>query len=449
MKGKISRQIISFIIALAIILSSCTLVFSAKSSSILAYGVDVSKWQYDIDWQKVKADGIDFAIIRAGTTKGKDQYFEQNYKNAKAAGIEVGCYFYTYATTIEEAKADAELLMSWLDGKQLEYPVYYDMEDSVQLADGITKKLRTDMCMAFLDIMSQNNWYVGTYANQNWYSNYLDKATLGKKYELWLASWRDSGKPDKDFSAEYGMWQYTDKGKVNGISTAVDLDVAYKNYPEIIKSSGYNGYKVDIEEVDEEWIITSSNGVNVREGAGTSFEIVSYLPNGARIHVTGKVKGYLHTWGRITLDSGKTAWCVLTYAEQTVSKLKSANEKITIKDNLIIGVERGTIITADIFQVDGLAEINMPKEINCGTGKEVTLTLGNSTVNKYYVVVKGDINGDSYVDAFDVVFSLAVSNFAISYDPKSPEYEALDVNSDGLCDVNDTLLIDLMSVEAM
>ncbi len=436
-------------IALAIILASCSLAFSAENNSVLAYGIDVSKWQGNIDWKKVKADGIDFAIIRAGTTNGKDSYFESNYKNAKAAGVEIGCYFYTYAITIKEAEADAELLLSWLDSKQFEYPVYYDMEDSVQLASGITKKLRTDMCMAFLDIMTANNWYVGTYANQNWYNNYLDKAAISAKYELWLASWRDSGKPDKDYSSEYGLWQYTDKGKVDGISTAVDLDVAYKNYPEIIKTSGYNGYKVDIEEVDEEWIITSSNGVNVRDGAGTSFEKVGFLPNGARIHVTGKVKGYLHTWGRITLDSGKSAWCVLTYAEQTVSTLKSANENITIKDNLIIGVERGTIITEDMFTVDGLAKIDMPKEINCGTGKAITLTLGNSTVNKYYVVVKGDINGDSYVDAFDVVYSSAVSNFTISYDPKSPEYAALDVNSDGLCDVNDTLIIDLMSIEEM
>ncbi len=446
MDFKILRKVISFFIAFALIFSCCAVAYSAENNSILAYGVDVSRWQYDIDWQKVKSDGIDFAIIRIGTTKGKDQYFEDNYKKAKAAGVDLGCYFYTYATTVEEAAADAELVLSWLDGKQLEYPVYYDMEDKVQLGEGMTTALRTKMCMTFLDIMAEKGWYMGVYANQNWFNNYLNEKELGAKYELWLASWMDSGEPTRDYSEKYGMWQYTDKGKVSGISTAVDRDVVYKNYPEIIKTGGYNGYKINIEEANEEWIITSSNGVNVREGAGTSFEKVGFLPNGTRIHVTGKIEGTLYTWGRIDLN-GKTAWCVLNFADKTLSTLLSANEGITIKDNLILGVERGTIITEDMLSVNGLAKINMPKEVDCGTGKAVTLTLGGEIVNIYYVVVKGDINGDSYVDAIDVTISRTVSNLSASYEKNSPEYEALDVNGDGVCDVLDTGIIDMISVE--
>lgn len=448
---KISKRIISIFIAVTLVVSLCSVSIGHAATypnSILAYGVDVSSWQYDIDWKKVKADGIDFAILRVGTTKGKDTYFEQNYKNAKAAGIELGAYFYTYADTVEEAEADAEMVLNWLDEKQFEYPIYYDMEDSVQLASGMTTKLRTKMCEAFCDKLKEENWCVGIYSNANWLKNYLDESTLSSKYEMWLASWRDSGNPEKDYSDKYGMWQYTNVGKVDGISTNVDRNVVYREYPEIIKNGGYNGYAAaEIEEVNEEWIITSSNGVKVREGAGTSYKQIGSLAYNERIHVTGKVYGRTYTWGRITLSDGRIGWSVLNYAKKTNSTLQSVDKKISVENNLILGAERGTIITEDMFKVSGLAQIKMPKAINCGTGQAVELTLGGDTVNTYYVVIRGDINGDSYIDAYDVSHSTSVSNMDTSYDKKSPQYYALDVNKDGVCDIYDTQLIELMSIE--
>ena len=276
------KKILSLVLALVTVFMLFGITEGSASgpgdgNGILAYGVDVSSWQGKVDWQKVKSDGKSFVILRIGTGKGKDTYFEENYKNAKSAGLNVGCYFYTYATTVSEAEKDAETVLSWLDGKQLEYPVYYDMENSAQLGSGITTEMRTKMCLAFLDKMWEKGWFAGTYANGNWFSNYLNKAELGKKYELWLASWMNSGLPSRDYSGEYGLWQYTDSGKVNGISTAVDLDVAYKDYPTMMKNGGFNGFIAVYEDVDEEWIITSSNGVNVRTGAGTSFDKAGFL----------------------------------------------------------------------------------------------------------------------------------------------------------------------------
>lgn len=411
---------------------------AGDGKGIIAYGVDVSSWQGKIDWQKVKSCGKTFAILRIGTTKGKDTYFETNYKNAKAAGVKVGCYYYTYATTVEEAKKDADKVLSWLSGKQLEYPVYYDMEDSVQLSSGMTTAKRTEMCITFLDKMSENGWYVGTYANGNWFSNYLDKAELGQKHELWLATWTSSGLPSKDYSSQYGMWQYTDSGKVNGISTAVDLDVAYRDYPSIMKNGGFNGYSTVIKNIDEEWIITAETGVNVRTGAGTSFEKVGFLTNGEKLYITEKVTSGGYIWGKI----GENRWCILNFAKRIQSELLLKDEKLVFYNNLIKGVEEGEKITEDMFSVSGFAQAEISETGNgAGTGTQINLVLGNTLVNTYYVVIDGDINGDAYIDSYDLSQSFALTNFDTEIENTSPTFAAADVNGDGVCDIFDSEIL--------
>lgn len=442
------KKFLSLIMSLILMLSAFGITEGFASGAgdgngILAYGIDVSSWQGKIDWQKVKNDGKTFAILRIGTGKGKDTYFEENYKNAKNAGLNVGCYFYTYATTVEESEKDAETVLSWLDGKQLEYPVYYDMENSAQLENGITTAKRTEMCLTFLNKMAESGWYAGTYANGNWFSNYLDKSKLGEQYELWLASWMDSGLPSRDYSSQYGMWQYTDSGKVDGISTAVDLDVAYKDYPTVMKNGGFNGYNAVLEDVDEEWIITSSNGVNVRTGAGTSFEKSGFLPYGERIHITAKLKGNGYTWGKI--DEGR--WCVLDFAEKTVSELipTNENEKIVIENNLVSGIEEGCHVCEEMFSVSGLADIQINEtEYGFGTGTQINLILGENIVNTYYVVIDGDINGDAYIDAYDLSVSTALTNFEAEFEKDSPEFASADMNKDGICDVFDSEIISVL-----
>lgn len=102
-------------------------------------GIDVSVWQGDIDFAKVKANGIDFVIIRAGygkLTSQKDKYFEQNYSRAKAAGLHVGAYWYSYAQSADDAKKEAQTCISVLKGKQFDYPVYFDIEEKSQLNKG-------------------------------------------------------------------------------------------------------------------------------------------------------------------------------------------------------------------------------------------------------------------------------------------------------------------------
>jgi GH25 family lysozyme M1 (1,4-beta-N-acetylmuramidase) len=212
------------------------------NSAILAHGIDISKWNGDINWAEIKAAGVDFVIIKAGSSFGKDPRFEEHYANAKAAGLGVGCYYYSYALTVDEISADADLFMSWIAGKQFDYPVYLDIEDPTQ--EVLDKALLTEMCVTFIEKMQINGYFCGIYTNRNWLTNLLHTETITLNFDLWLAHWLNSGEPNwpSSFGAKTGMWQYTDKGTIGTHSCYFDLNVAFKDYPSLIKQWGYNGY---------------------------------------------------------------------------------------------------------------------------------------------------------------------------------------------------------------
>lgn len=200
--------------------------------------IDVSKWQGDINWQQVKAAGVQGAIIRAGYGKvdsQKDPKFEQNYANAKAADMPVGAYHYTYAVSIAEAQQEADVFLNWIKGKQFEYPVYFDIEDDSIVHLG--KQLLTDIVCTFCDKLEQAGYFVGVYANKNWLMNYLDYDRI-KKYTIWLAHYTTA----TDYPNPHDMWQFSSMQKVNGISGNVDMNWCYKDFPAIIKTGGYNGF---------------------------------------------------------------------------------------------------------------------------------------------------------------------------------------------------------------
>ena len=206
-------------------------------------GIDVSKWQGEIDWKKVKAAGIKFAMIRLGygSSKGDacglDGYFEKNVKNAIAAGIDIGCYFYSYATSVAAAKKEAAYVINVLQKYKgvFTYPVAFDLEDKTQ--QGLGKQVLTDMVIAFGDAIEKAGFYCSLYSNLSWMKSYLD-ADRVKRFDLWLAHWTDK----TNYAGAYGMWQNSSSGKVNGINGNVDTDFAYKDYPTIIKGKKLNGF---------------------------------------------------------------------------------------------------------------------------------------------------------------------------------------------------------------
>ena len=201
------------------------------------YGIDVSKWQGNIDWNRAKKV-IDFAMIRAGYGKEKsqvDKCFHTNIKNAQANGVPVGVYWYSYARTVEEAKTEARVCLDTIKGYKLEYPVVFDIEDSSQIT--LSKQVLTDICKAFCSEIEKAGYYAMIYANCNWLRNHLYSDELLAKYDLWLAHWHV-----KEPAYECGIWQTTDKGIIDGISGNVDLNTAFKDYPGIMKSKGLNGF---------------------------------------------------------------------------------------------------------------------------------------------------------------------------------------------------------------
>lgn len=206
-------------------------------------GIDVSVHQGNIDWNAVKASGVDFAILRCGygrTVGQKDGKFETNYAKAKASGVPVGAYHYSYAKTVAQAQAEARYCLSLIKGKTFEYPIYFDIEDSSQ--KNLGKQRISDMIRAFCKIVEEAGYYVGVYANLDWLKNRIDD-DCKSRYDVWLAQWSSA----PTYAGTYGMWQYSDTGRVNGIKGNVDMDVSYKDYPSIIKKAGLNGYKASDE----------------------------------------------------------------------------------------------------------------------------------------------------------------------------------------------------------
>lgn len=189
-------------------------------------GIDVSKWQGNIDFSKVKQSGVDFVIARIGYgmyTNQKDGEFEDNYKGATKNNIPIGVYLYSYALNTNDALKEAEVVLNWLNSRKLNLPVYYDIEDKSQST--LSKETLTKMCETFCEKIEAAGYWAGIYANKYWLTTHLDSKRLEQKYTIWVAQYNDTN----TYKGKYDMWQYTSKGKVNGINGNVDMDILYRN----------------------------------------------------------------------------------------------------------------------------------------------------------------------------------------------------------------------------
>ena len=209
-------------------------------------GIDVSRYQGNIDWQKVKNDGIQFAMLKTVSTNNSefgglyiDPYFERNYAECKRLGIPVGVYYYTYAQTKEYADKELVLFKKAIAGKQFEYPLVIDVEDN--LLKPISKSALTDLVEHAVKTIESWGCYAMVYTYLNYQNTELDMNRL-KKYDLWLAAYR-SNRPT---TPAHTIWQYSSSGKVAGINGNCDVNWEYsingKFHDEIIKNAGLNGY---------------------------------------------------------------------------------------------------------------------------------------------------------------------------------------------------------------
>lgn len=211
--------------------------------NVIAKGIDVSVHNGSIDFQKVKSAGINFVMLRLGYGAiGKnpcklDNNFVTNLNNARKAGLDVGCYFYSYALTPAQTQVEANWVVKTLSKYKgvFTYPISFDLEDRTQ--ENLGKETLSSMVKIFCSTLEKAGYYVSLYSNLAWL-NYRLNPSVVKSYDVWLAQW--ASKPS--YTSPFGMWQYSAKGKVSGINTDVDLDVAYKDYPSIIKSNCLNGF---------------------------------------------------------------------------------------------------------------------------------------------------------------------------------------------------------------
>lgn len=213
-----------------------------KYRLVFQQGADLSKFNRYVDMRLAKKNGMDFVILKAGSGySGEDPKFQQNYNNAKAAGLNVGAYWYSYAVNVEEAKEEAVRYMKILGKKQFEYPVYLDFEDPSQRK--IPKETKTDMAIAFMSILEKNGFYTGLYSSGSWINNQFERERL-KDYDIWIAHWHVTN--PNCYTPDYGMWQFTNKSKIKGVPDTgeggVDMNYSYKNYPKIIKDAKLNNF---------------------------------------------------------------------------------------------------------------------------------------------------------------------------------------------------------------
>ena len=246
-----------------------------SNTEILMQGIDTSKWNHEygasledikpLDFAALKAAGVDFVILKAGSTNGIDPAFELDYRDAKAAGLQVGAYFYAYSTTPEATLADAEMLLSWLEGKQFELPIYFDMEETSMMSLG--GELLTELCRVFVTRLQEAGYYAALYTNTEWLYNLLDTEWVKENLDVWYARYtatlpegqegftlEDADFPWKDGTAykpgeaddRFGMWQYTDSGIVEGFRYKFDFNYAFKDYKTIMETWGLNGFSSQI-----------------------------------------------------------------------------------------------------------------------------------------------------------------------------------------------------------
>ncbi len=321
-------------------------------------GIDVSKWQGDINWNKVeaevKAGKLDFVIIRCGYGANKKEYDDVKWKrNADACrdrGIPFGVYLYSYANSVAGARDEAEHALRLLEGYQPDYPVYYDLEDKV-VADAGNATIR-QMGREFCRTLTDNGYRAGIYASKSWWEGKLKvkKGFTFEGYDKWVASWPKSKDYTRYIDSACSIWQCSSLGKVNGINGRVDLNLQLKSKDAMDKYmegayTEYTGPSMDVEDY-EAYVV--KGGATTKVGPGSGFLKSVNLGTRTKITIVETARGY----GKIAAeDAGEAAgkWIPL-------SKLKKADDVYgmdTIEGEKKLLAYGGTVLTSRWYTENG------------------------------------------------------------------------------------------------
>ena len=209
-------------------------------------GIDVSEFQGKIDWEKVKNDGIEFAILRCGYgmdfSNQDDVEYERNANECEKLGIPYGVYLMSYANTVEKARSEAEHVLRLIEGRKISLGVWYDIEDN-GTSGAINKETLTNIINTFCNTIKNAGHRVGVYASLNWLENKIERI-IRDNYDIWVAQYYSKC----EYEGKYIMWQHTSSGKVNGISTNVDMNILYEDLP-VINNNDNNNSKTNNSEI--------------------------------------------------------------------------------------------------------------------------------------------------------------------------------------------------------
>lgn len=210
-------------------------------------GIDVSEFQGKIDWNKVKADGIKFAILRVGFgmdfPSQDDEYIERNIEECERVGMPFGVYLFSYATDTIKAKSEANHTLRLVAGHKIPLGVWYDIEDN-GTSGSVGKETLTNIINTYCDVIKDAGYKVGVYASLNWLENKIENS-IQEKYPIWVAQYNSECQYEKP----YLIWQYTSSGKVDGISGRVDMNYFYGDLEDSkpSKPEKPNKKKIDID----------------------------------------------------------------------------------------------------------------------------------------------------------------------------------------------------------
>ncbi len=201
-------------------------------------GIDVSKWQGTINWQKVAQENIDYVMIRSSYGyEDTDPKLKSNVSGCEKYSIDYGFYHYTYAKNVSEAKKEAKYFLKTIKNYSPDYPLVLDIEEPFY--NKMSRKNVTDIVVTFMEELENAGYFAMIYCSPSFVNDRLDMSRI-KDYDIWIACWGDEEKLNTYYSGHYGMWQYSDEGKISGISEDVDLNYAYKDYAAIIDKFGLN-----------------------------------------------------------------------------------------------------------------------------------------------------------------------------------------------------------------
>ena len=194
---------------------------NSQNKDAVAMGIDISEWQNDIDFKKIRRQGYSFVIIRTGYGwEYEDVRFKEHIENAKKAGLLVGAYHYSHATSTYQATQEAMSVMNIVDNYSLDLPIFYDIETDKQ--NHLSRYELTNIVSTFLTTLEDNGYTPGIYAAQSWYENRLDMSSLDQ-YPIWIVSYTDH----LTYEGKFDYWQYTNTGSVNGIKGNCDINIKY------------------------------------------------------------------------------------------------------------------------------------------------------------------------------------------------------------------------------